>query len=463
MYNYNTKTLYYIFEEKSMVKKTISLIFSIFLICSVFTTTALAYKPSTFTLTAEGALIANVDTDAIIYEKNADQKLYPASLTKIMTAVVVLDECADPENTIVTCSQDALNLLLGTDSSMFNLVGGEQFSALELLYILLVHSANDAANSLAEHFGGTIPGFVDKMNAKAKELGMTGSHFMNPHGLHDEDHYTTPRDMYILTKHALENETFKKIFGTVRHTVPATNMTPHTRILATTVFIQDPNTSLANTYYRPVDGGKTGYTDPAGRCLVTYAEEDGITYICVVMNCPVKNAAGVKVRYEFAETKQLYEWVFNEFEYREVYDTATPVGECPVDLSMDTDTVALALKAPVNAVVPKAAEMSSFKVEVELLNERAEAPIALGQELGTATIKYAGETLATVPVVAINAVDRSGMLAFVKGVTDFFGGSIFAIIILVILLLIVSFIVYIIIINRNRRKRRRNRRRVRIK
>ena len=257
-----------------MVKKTISLIISIFLICIIFATPVAAYKPSTITPSAEGALIANVDTDAVIYEKNADQKLYPASLTKIMTAVVVLDECADPENTIVTCNKDTLDLLLGTDSSVFNLVGGEQLPALELLYILLVHSANDAANALAEHFGGTLPGFVDKMNAKAKELGMTNSHFMNPHGLHDDNHYTTPRDMYTLTKHALKNETFNKIFGTVRHTVPATNMTPHTRILATTVFIQDPNTSMANTYYRPVDGGKTGNTDPAGRCLVTFAEED---------------------------------------------------------------------------------------------------------------------------------------------------------------------------------------------
>ena len=446
-----------------MVKKVISLIISIFLVCFIFAMPVAAYKPSTFTLTAEGCLIANVDTDTIIYEKNGDTKLYPASLTKIMTAVVVLDECADPENTIVTCNQDTLDLLLGTDSSVFNLVGGEQLPALELLYILLVHSANDAANALAEHFGGTLPGFVDKMNAKAKELGMLNSHFMNPHGLLDDNHYTTPHDMYILTKHALENETFKKIFGTVRHTVPATNMTNHTRILATTVFIQDPNTSMPNTYYRPVDGGKTGYTDPAGRCLVTYAEEDGITYVCVVMKCPVKNDAGVKVRYEFAETRQLYEWVFNEFEYREVYDTATPVGESPVDLSMDTDTVALALKKPVNAVVPKAAEASSFKIEIELYNEKAEAPIALGQELGTATIKYAGETLDTVPVVAINAVERSGMLAFVKGVTDFFGGSTFAIIILVIVLLIVGFILYVIIVNRNKRRRRRNRRKVKIK
>ena len=444
-----------------MAKKTISLILTVFLLCGLFITPALAYKPSTFSVTAEGCLIANTDTDTVIYEKNADQRLYPASLTKIMTAMVVLDECKDLENTIVTANKDTLDLLLGTDSSVFNLVDGEQLPAIELLYILLVHSANDAANTLAEHFGGTIPGFVDKMNAKASALGMSGTHYMNAHGLHDDNHYTTPRDMYILTKYALKNETFKKIFGTVRHYVPATNKTPNRRILATTVFIQDPNTSMSNTYYRPVDGGKTGYTDPAGRCLVTYAEEKGVTYVCVVMKCPVTNEKGAKARYEFAETKKLYEWVFNEFEYREVYSTLTPVGECPVELSSDSDYVALALKEPVNAVVPKQAEESAFKIEIDLHKDPAEAPITAGQELGTATVKYAGEEVATVPLVATNAVERSGMLAFVKSITDLFTGSFFKTVIIIIGIIIALMIIYLII--KNRRRKRRRRRRVKIR
>ena len=426
----------------------------------VLITPAAAYKPSTFTVSAEGCIIANVDTDTVIYDKNADTRLFPASLTKIMTAVVVLDECKDPDNTIVTANKDALDLLLGTDSSVFNLVDGEQLSATELLYILLVHSANDAANVLAEHFGGTIPGFVDKMNAKAKELGMDGTHYMNAHGLHDDNHYTTPRDMYTLTKYALKNELFKTIFGTVRHYVPATNKKANRRILATTVFIQDPNSQMPSTYYRPVDGGKTGYTDPAGRCLVTYAEEDGVTYICVVMKCPVKNEKGAKVRQEFSDTKKLYEWVFNDFQYKQVYDSQTPIGECPVELSGDSDYVAVALKTPVNAVVPKEDDETGFKVEIEYYASPATAPISRGQELGTATVKYAGETIATVPVVATNAVERSGILAFVKAVTDLFSGSFFQTVLIIIGLVIIIFIIYIIM---NNRRRRRKRRRVKIK
>ncbi len=446
-----------------MVKKIFSLIISIFLISSIFVTPAAAYMPSTFEVTAGGCLIANVDTDAIIYEKSADDRLYPASLTNIMTAIVVLEECAEPEKTIVTCNKSALDSLLGTGATVFNLKAGEKLPVIELLYILLVHSANDAANVLAEHFGGSTAGFAEKMNAKAKELGMTNTHFVNPHGLHNDSHYTSVRDMYTLTKYALKNETFKEIFGTVRHTVPATNMTENTRILATTVFIQDPNTSMENTYYRPIDGGKTGYTDESGRCLVSYAEEDGITYVCIVMKCPAKNEAGVKVRYDFSETRKLYEWVFNEFEYREVYDTSTPVGECPVELSSDTDTVAVVLKTPVNAVVPKEAEMTSFKVEVEFFKDSATAPVSLGQELGTATVKYAGDPIATVPVVAITSVEKNTLLAFANGVVDFFGSALFIVIVLLLLLLIAGFTVYVILINRKKKKHRRNRRKVKIK
>ncbi len=443
-----------------MIKKLFSLFLSLFLISLTLITPAAAYKPSTFTVSAEGCIIANVDTDTVIYDKNADTRLFPASLTKIMTAVVVLDECKDPDNTIVTVNKDVLDLLLGTDSSVFNLVDGEQLPATELLYILLVHSANDAANVLAEHFGGTIPGFVDKMNAKAKELGMDGTHFMNAHGLHDDNHYTTPRDMYTLTRYALKNDLFKTIFGTVRHYVPATNKNPNRRILATTVFIQDPNSQMPNTYYRPVDGGKTGYTDPAGRCLVTYAEEDGVTYICVVMKCPVKNDKGAKVRQEFSDTKKLYEWVFNDFQYKQVYDSQTPIGECPVELSGDSDYVAVALKTPVNAVVPKEADETGFKIEIEYYASPATAPINRGQELGTATVKYAGETIATVPVVATNAVERSGILAFVKAVTDLFTGSFFQTVLIILGIVIAIFIIYVII---NNRRRRRKRRRVKIK
>lgn len=443
-----------------MPKKFICAILCIFLLFGLCTTPVLAYKPSTFSITAEGCYLASADNGAVIYEKNAEQRLYPASLTKIMTAVVVLDEC-DDLNRMVTAEKPELDILLGTDSSVLGLVEGEQFSALELLYILLVHSANDAANVLAKEFGGSIEGFVAKMNQKAAKLGMTGTHYVNAHGLHDTNHYTTPKDMFLLTKYALENETFAEIFGTRRHPLPATNKTDRNRLLATTVFIQDPNSMMPGTYYSAVKGGKTGYTDDAGRCLVTVAEKKGASYICVLMKCPVTNQAGQKVRYEFSETKQLYDWLFDSFEYRQVFDTQTPVGECPVDLSMETDHVTLVLSENVNAVVPKDADASTFQVEIDLHHSPAEAPIEQGQELGTATIKYAGELIATVPVVATTAVQRNAFMAFVKWVTDLFASRYTKMVLLILAVLILLFILYCFWLNRHRKRRRR--RRIRMK
>lgn len=443
-----------------MPKKFFCIIICVFLLFGACYLPVSAYKPSTFSITAEGCYLASADNGAVIYEKNADQRLYPASLTKIMTAVVVLDEC-DDLNRMVTAKKEELDILLGTDSSVLGLVDGEQFSALELLYILLVHSANDAANVLAKEFGGSIEGFVQKMNKKAAALGMTGTHYMNAHGLHDPEHYTTPKDMFLLTNYALENSTFAEIFGTRRHPLPATNKTDRNRLLATTVFIQDPNSMMPSTYYSAVKGGKTGYTDDAGRCLVTVAEKNGASYICVLMKCPVKNSSGQKVRLEFSETKQLYEWLFSSFEYREVYDTETPVGECPVELSMETDHVTLVLKEKVNAVIPKDADQSTVQIDVELYSKSVYAPIAQGQELGTATVKYAGEVIATVPVISTTAVEKSGIMAFVKGIIIFFTNRYTKIVLLIILVLIILFIIYCFWLNRHRKRRRK--RRVRIK
>lgn len=439
-----------------MVKKCFSFFLSIFiLICSAISVSA--YTPSTFTVAAEGVLFANLDTGTVMYEKNADKRLYPASLTKIMTAAVVLDECKDPASLKITVTEAALLPLLGTDSSVFNLVDGEVLSALDLLYIMLVHSANDAANVLAIHFGqGSISDFITKMNQKATDLGMSATHFVNAHGLQDENHYTTPRDMYLLTKHALENEIFKEIVGTVRYTVPANNKS-EARIVASTIYLQDPNSPVSDYYYPYASGVKTGYTDEAGRCLVSTATKGGTTYLCVLMNSPVTNSAGVKIRQEFTDSKLLYQWAFDTFEYRQVLDSSTPVGECPVELGKDCDFVSLVLKEPVNAILPKDADNSTIKVEIELKSDPATAPIEKGEVLGTATIKYGGETLAKTEVVAMTEVEKSSVLAFVKFFTDLLSGKAFKIILISIAGLIVIFILYCAWLNRRRKKRRRRR------
>ena len=349
---------------------------AVVLLCSCFT--AAAYEPDTFTVRAEGCVLASLDTGELLYQKNENKRLYPASLTKIMTATVVLDTAGDL-NEVVTAGESAIAILQGTDSSTMGLQAGEQLSVLNLLYTLLVHSANDAANILAEHFGnGSIAEFVEKMNQKAAELGMQNTHYVNAHGLHDENHYTTPYDMYLLTRYALKNETFKKIVETVRYTLPATNKHGQ-RILATTNFLQDANSVTPEYFYKYAGGVKTGYTDEAGRCLVSTATKNGETYLCVLMKSPVTNEKGVKVRYEFPDSKNLYEWAFKNFEYRQIYDTSTPVGECPVALSAENDHVAVLLAESVNATLPKNADNSTVEVELHFNEGGVQAPVAKGQ------------------------------------------------------------------------------------
>lgn len=444
-----------------MVKKHIVFWLCFIIFVSSVTVPAYAYTPSSFEISAEGCVLANIDTDTVIYEKNSNNRLYPASLTKIMTSLVVLDECSDLQNTTVTASAEALNLLLGTDSSTFGLVEGEQFSVLNLLYIMMVHSSNDAANVLAGYFGGgSIDSFVQKMNQKAKDLGMNNTHFENPHGLHSTNHYTTAWDMYLLSKYALKNNTFKEIVGTVRYTVPASNKGKK-RVLATTNFLQDPNSTEPSYYYKYASGVKTGYTDEAGRCLISTAKkkESGTTYLCVLMKCPVTDASGRRVRREFTDSKNLYEWAFNTFEYRQIYDTKTPVGECKVELSKDSDHVALVLKDNINAVLPKDADNSTVQVEISLYNDTVTAPVKAGQSLGTATVKYAGEEIGSSEVVAMSSAEKSDLLSIIKFFKDVFNSGITRLVLILAVLLVAALVIIRSLVSRRRRRKkyRRNR------
>ncbi len=443
-----------------MVKKYICFLLSVIIGVFIFSADAFAYTPSTFSISAEGCILASADNGSIIYEKNPDEKLFPASLTKIMTATVVLDECNDVQNTVATVPAEAIELLKGTDSSIIGLVEGEQLKIIDLLNMLLISSANDAANTLASYFGnGDINVFIDKMNKKATELGMKSTHYVNAHGLQDPEHYTTPRDMFTLTKYAIKNDTFKKIFGSARYRVEATNKSK-ARTLSTTVFLQDPNSQMPSAYYSKATGGKTGYTDDAGRCLISTAtDKKGANYICVLMKSPVKDSSNRKVRYEFSDTKKLFEWAFSSFEYRKVYDTVTPIGECPVSLSNETDHVPLVLQRDVSAILPKDSDNSTVTVDIKLYNNPSPAPITKGKEMGLATIKYAGNVIDTVPVVSTIAANKSNLLVFVNLVTRFFSGKVVKVILLAIILLIVLFFAYTIWLNKKKTMRRRRKRR----
>ena len=431
-----------------MLKKTFSIIFAIFLITiSLFTPlTANAYEVTSFEITAKAGALISLDTDKYLYENNIDQKVYPASIAKIMTAVLMLEsEDFDPEAT-VTLPKEILDMVLGTGLAVSLFTEGEEFTQLDMLYMVLVSSWGDITYLAAQTYGGTIENFVDMMNKKAEELGLTGTHYSNPTGLHDEGTYTTVRDIYTLTKHAMQYELFTKVTSSARYRVETAKGT--VRTLSTTNFLIDKNT---NYWYQYATGTKTGYTDVAGRCLVSTASYNGYNYMCILMGCP--NDASK--RHEFIESKELYRWAFNNFSFKEVANSEEPVCEIPIEYSLDTDFVPLYFKKPFIAILPNNADESTLVVETEFISESVKAPVKKGDVLGKAKISYAEKVIGTVDLVAGNDVKANTILIVATKVKDFFTSIYMKLFYGVLAIIVIAFIIMCIRLNMSKLKKRR--------
>lgn len=225
---------------------------------------------------SEAAVLLDASTGNLLYAKNADTKYYPASITKLMTALLVAEKCSLSDK--VTFSKTATtNLEAGAVT--LGLVEGDTLTVEQSLYGLMLKSANEVANGLAEHISGSVRAFADLMNARAKELGCTGTNFVNPNGLNNSNHYTTPHDMALIARAAFQNETVRKVASTLSYQIPATkNAGARTVTMGHKMLY--PSDSR---YYAGIIGGKTGYTSLAGNTLVTCAERDGVRLIAVIM------------------------------------------------------------------------------------------------------------------------------------------------------------------------------------
>ena len=422
-------------------------IFSAFLIICLILSSALtvsAYEPSGIEITAKSALLVSLDTGEVLFEKNADTKVYPASITKIMTTLLILEnEKFEPEAKIAM-TEEVLDLISGTGSSVSLLKSGEEISQLDLVYMVLMASYGDCSLLAAIYYGGSVENFVAQMNARAQELGLTGTHYENPIGLHSEENYTTARDTYKLTVVALQNEIFKEVCTSARHTVQ-TSMSGE-RVISTTNFLQDNTT---NYYYQYAKGVKTGYTDEAGRCLVSTAGYNGYNYICLVFGCPANE------KNHFTESKELYRWAFNNFEFKKVADTSNPIAEIGVDLSLDTDFVSLYIEKSFVTVLPKDADDSTISIVPHLVSDSVDAPIKRGDVFGTADVVYAEKVIGTVNLVANEDVQKSTMLTVLRVVKNFFTSSYMKIVYVVIAAAIVIFIIAIIKMNTKNSKKRK--------
>lgn len=426
-----------------MLKKIFSAFLIICLILSSVTTVS-AYEPSGIEITAKAAILVSLDTGEVLFEKNADEKVYPASITKIMTTLLILENEKYNPDAKIAMTQDVLDLISGTGSSVSLLKAGEEVSQLDLVYMVLMASYGDCALLAALYYGGSVENFVNMMNKRAAELGLSGTHYENPIGLHHEQNYTTARDTYTLTATALQNETFKEVCSSTRHTVK-TSMSGE-RTISTTNFLQDNTT---NYYYQYAKGVKTGYTDEAGRCLVSTASYNGYRYLCAVFGCPANE------KKHFIESKELYRWAFNNFEFKKVADNSNPVAEIGVNLSLDTDFVSLYIEKSFVSVLPKDADDSTISIVTHLVGESVDAPIKKGDVLGTADIIYAEEVIGTVNLVSNEDVEKSTMLAALRAIKNFFASSYMKVVYVIIAAAILIFIIAVIKMNSKGSKKRK--------
>lgn len=418
---------------------------ALLIICLIFTPvlTVNAYEPTGIEISANAAMLVSMDTDEVLYEKNANTRVYPASITKIMTTLLILESDKYNPNAKIAMTEEALDLISGTGSSVSLFNAGVEFTQLDLVYMVLMSSYGDCALLAADYYGGSVENFVAMMNTRANELGLTGTHYENPIGLHHEQNYTTARDTYTLTKFALQNETFKEVCESTRHTV---NSSAGTRVLSTTNFLQDNTT---NYYYQYAKGVKTGFTDEAGRCLVSTASYNGYNYMCIVFGCP-PNAKN-----HFTESKELYRWAFNNFEFKTVADVTTPVAEIAVEKSFDTDFVSLYVEKSFTSVLPKDANDSTISIVPKPTADTVSAPIKKGQVLGTADIIYAEKVIGTVNLVANENIEQSFILNTLDIVGNFLTSSYMIVVYVLVGVIILIFVIAIIKMNSKKSKKRK--------
>ncbi len=370
---------------------------------SVVSTSAVTYDYTKIEreMVSDTILLVNMDTGIPVIEKNADKVRYPASLTKIMTYIVAMENIDDVYNTRVKIKQEVLNPLLGTGSSMSGLdyKVGEKVTVIDLLYCLMVTSGNDAALVLADYVGnGDTEKFVDMMNAKAKELGCNDTHFVNPHGLHDDDHYSTAYDLYKITSYAMTLPLFSEITNTATYYCEGDDYP-----LVTTNFMIDVNRG-GEYYYTYAQGIKTGTTDEAGRCLITTGIADGYAYMCICMGAPY---AGSENNGAMLDAREILRWALLNLELARMITPETPVCEADINFSASEDTILLYPAKTVNAILPKERKEEDVRVESDI-PESVDAPISKGDVIGKATVYYKGEAVQTVDLVAGENVEKSG-------------------------------------------------------
>ncbi len=388
---------------------------SVFLLCACLMSlwaVPMAQGAEAPDIRAKAALLVDVNTDAVAYAKNEHQQLYPASLTKVMTALLILEKVSGNQallDTPVEATSAAFESpYYATDGSTAGIKTGEILTVKQLLQCMLIVSANEACNILAEWDRGSIPAFVDAMNAKAAELGCENTHFVNPSGLHDPDHYTSAWDLYLITKAAMEYPEFMEICDTANVVIPATNLSKERNYWTTNHLLS--TWRVIGYRDKRAHGIKTGSTDAAGHCLISSAQQGELHFISVVLGAERIEENGVGNILNFSETSRMFDYGFSSFSYRTILKEQEIVREVPVNLSK-TDYVTVHPAEEIEVLFPLDLTPEDLERVIDL-PESVDAPVSAGQKLGTMALKDGDTTYATVDLLTSNAVEADKFMTF---------------------------------------------------
>lgn len=399
------------------------------------------------TVNSPNAILIDADTGRILYEKDPYRPVYPASTTKILTAILTLENC--DINDEVTASYAAI-MSVPVGGSHAAIQVGETLRVKELLQALLICSGNDAANILAEHIGGSMESFATMMNTRAKELGCQNTNFVNASGLHDENHYTTAYDLAILYKYATDNfPEFNEIVATIRFRLPITDKygtDDRFYLNSNQLIVPNSSNSAKNYYYPYATGGKTGFTTQSKNCLVAGASKDGVNLIAVILGA-VQDSAGVS--YRFTDAKNLFDYGFSAIVPNQIAEAGTTVKTLPVKNSKEKDaTVKLQLKNGLTTTIDRTDLYTKFE-PVLVFEEEIVAPVTEGDILGTATYTIYDKEY-KIDLIAANSIEAKNNL--VAGVTKFLKNTLITVGLLGLLLVVIR------AYNKNEARKRRMRR-----
>lgn len=385
------------------------------------------WEPPEGAVNAEAVVLYNVDTDTVVYEKNAHEVRAAASLTKMMTGLLLAESGEDLSQTF-TIPEDLrpeFDRIQAENGSDADLKIGETVTLESLLYACLLPSGNDAASAIAYYLGnGDMQGFFDKMNARAAELGCENTNFTCAHGLYGLEYgnHSTAWDMFLIARAFRENDLLMEVVTQTGYWMPLTNL--HTEAespdapagaayyVGTTNVMQLPDQELYRPYIR---GIKTGFTDEAGRCFVSSAESGGMTWLLVVMGAPIQLAED-GFNWAFHTTADLYDWALVNFWPVQLPNTETPLASVPVKWCAESETVSLYAASTLTTL-----QCSGSQVEVvtEEVPQTLEAPVEAGQTAGRAVVYVDGEAVGTVELVTGSACERSAWLYYKERLAPF--------------------------------------------